>query len=172
MDGQKQEPAQEGLEPSGAEGDVQEPDYKALYEQALGERDELSKKYEDAKRHSRKWEGIAKKSDKTIDERVAALEQENADLKASAARARLVKDVAKSTGCPESAVAMLNGETEEALTEQAKALAESISPKSSGPTAPEAGVIDAPGKPTKESILSIKDAKKRKAAIAANIDLF
>lgn len=85
---------------AGTEVPEQEPDYKALYEQVVQEKDGLSRRLEDSKKHSRKWKSAAKKQSRTIDERVAALEQENADLKARAARDGLVKSVAKETGCP------------------------------------------------------------------------
>ena len=45
-------------------------------------------------------------------------------------------------------------------------------PAGGAPRVPEAGQKQKPGKPSKKDILSIKDAKERKAAIAANIDLF
>lgn len=72
-------------------------DYKALYEGAV--------------RKSHKWEKCSKdnleqlnglkesqgKPDPTIEERIAALEKENGDLKAASARAALVDSVAKAT---------------------------------------------------------------------------
>lgn len=98
------------------------PDYKALYENALKE--------------SRKWESRSKanlkeldelkaatpKTDPTVEERLSSLESENAALKASAARSALVDSVAKATGLDRSIVATLNGEDEDALTEQANAV--------------------------------------------------
>ncbi len=148
-----------------------EKDYKALYEQLKSE--------------SRKWEGRSKANekelnrlkaqanqDRTVEERLAALEAENESLKANAARAALVDSVAKATGLDRSIVAALNGADEDALTEQARAIAAQLRPKASAPAAPEAGKKEKPGKPSKKDILSIEDAKERKAAIAANIDLF
>lgn len=148
-----------------------QPDYKALYEQSLKE--------------SRKWEGRSKqhleelrslkesagKRDRTVEERLAALEDENAKLKASAARSTLVASVAKATGLDASIVSALNGADEEELTAQAQAVAALAKPVGA-PRAPEAGKKDRPGKPSKKDILAIKDPKERKAAIAANIDLF
>ncbi len=110
--------------------------------------------------------------DRTVEERLAALEAENESLKASAARSSLVEQVAKATGLSRAIVATLNGADEDALTEQAQAIAAQLRPRGGAPAAPEAGKRDKPGKPSKKDILSIKDAKERKAAIAANIDLF
>ncbi len=148
-----------------------EKDYKALYEQALAE--------------SRKWEGRSKANkreldelksqpakDRTVEERLAALEAENETLKASAARSALVDSVAKATGLDRGIVSALNGADEDALTEQAKAIAAQLKPTGGAPNVPEAGKKDKPGKPSKKDILSIKDTKERRAAIAANIDLF
>ena len=153
----------------GAEQPAQ--DYKALYEAAVAE--------------SRKWEGRSKANlkeleelkrnrpkDRTVEERLAALESENEALRASAARSALVDSVAKATGLDRSIVAALNGADEEALTGQAQAIAAQLRPRASAPAAPEAGRKERPGKPSKEDILAIENAKERKAAIAANIDLF
>ncbi len=107
-----------------------------------------------------------------MDERLSALESENAALKASAARSALVDSVAKATGLDRSIVATLNGEDEDALTEQAKAVAAITKPAGGAPMAPEAGGKPKPGKPSKKDILGIEDKKERMAAIAANIDLF
>ena len=63
------------------------------------------------------------KPDPTIEERIAALEKENGDLKAASARAKLVDSVAKATGLDRAIVATLSGADEESLTEQAEAIA-------------------------------------------------
>ena len=75
--------------------------------------------------------------------------------------------MAKVTGLDRSIVATLNGEDEDALTEQAI-----VKPAGGAPKAPEAGGKPKPGKPSKKDILGIEDKKERMAAIAANIDLF
>ena len=150
----------------------QEPDYKALYENALKE----SRKWESRSKANLKeldeLKAAATKTDPTVEERLSALESENAALKASAARSALVDSVAKATGLDRSIVATLNGEDEDALTEQAKAVAAITKPAGGAPTAPEAGGKPKPGKPSKKDILGIEDKKERMAAIAANIDLF
>lgn len=150
----------------------QDPDYKALYENALKE--------------SRKWESRSKanlkeldelkaatsKADPTVEERLSALESENASLKADAARSALVDSVAKATGLDRSIVSALSGEDEESLTEQAQAIAAIARPRGGAPAALEAGKKPHPGKPSKKDVLGIEDKKERLAAIAANIDLF
>ena len=79
----------------------------------------------EAVKESRKWEKRSKenlaqlnglkesqgKPDPTIEERIAALEKENGDLKAASARAALVDSVAKATGLDRSIVATLSGDT-------------------------------------------------------------
>lgn len=108
--------------------DGQEPDYKALYEKAQSD-------LERAKANSRKWEDRSKanadkakafdasqEKAKTVEERLAALERENADLRAARDRSALVESVAKSTGLDASIVGALNGADEDALTEQANAV--------------------------------------------------
>lgn len=148
-----------------------EQDYKALYEKAVAE--------------SRKWEGRSKANakelealkkgtaaDRTVEERLAALESENEALRASAARRALVDSVAKATGLDRSIVAALNGADEDALTGQAREIAARLKPAGGAPSAPEAGRKDKPGKPSKKDVLGIENAKERRAAIAANLDLF
>lgn len=159
--------------PTNDGADPDSTDYKALYEKALAE--------------SRKWEGRSKANkkeldelkkqpaaDRTVEERLAALEAENESLKATASRNKLVDSVAKATGLDRSIVAALNGEDEDVLTEQAQAIAAQLKPAGSNgaPKVPEAGKKQQPGKPSKKDILAIEDAKERKAAIAANIELF
>lgn len=148
------------------------PDYKALYENALKE----SRKWESRSKANLKeldeLKAAATKTDPTVEERLSALESENAALKASAARSALVDSVAKATGLDRSIVATLNGEDEDALTEQANAVAAIMKPAGGAPKVPEAGGKPKPGKPFKKDILGIEDKKERMAAIAANIDLF
>lgn len=163
----------ENVEEKGAEpaAGQEQTDYKALYEQSLKE----SRKWEDrSKRNLEELKALkesAGKPDKSVEERLAALEDENAKLKADAARSSLVQSVAKATGLDAAIVSALNGADEEELTAQAEAVAALAKP-ASAPKAPEAGKKDKPGKPSKADILAIKDPKERKAAIAANIDLF
>lgn len=164
--------AAENDETAGIDGaEPPEKDYKALYEKTLAE----SRKWESrSKANAKELEAIKSKpvAGRTVEDRLAALEAENESLKANAARTALVDNVAKATGLDRAIVAALNGADEDALTEQANAIAAQLKPKGMAPVAPEAGRKDKPGKPSKKDILSIKDAKERKAAIAANIDLF
>lgn len=162
----------EPTEPAQGGGEGQEPDYKTLYENALKE----SRKWESRSKANLKeldeLKAAAPKADPTVEERLSALESENASLKASAARSELVDSVAKATGLDRSIVATLNGEDEESLTEQAKAVAAITKPTGGAPKVPEAGGKPKPGKPSKKDVLGIEDKKERLAAIAANIDLF
>ncbi|MDD6785658.1 MAG: hypothetical protein PUD81_05330 [Eggerthellales bacterium] len=94
-------------------------------------------------KESRKWEKRSKdnlaqlyglkesqgKPDPTIEERIAALEKENSDLKAASARAALVDSVAKATGLDRAIVATLRGADEDELTEQAQAIAAIAAPE-------------------------------------------
>ena len=57
-----------------------------------------------------------------MEERLAALERENADLRAARDRSALVESVARATGLDTSIVGALNGADEDALTEQANAV--------------------------------------------------
>lgn len=118
--------------------DGEEPDYKALYEKAP----KSSRRWETRSKANLKelneLKSAAPKADPTVEERLGALESENAALKASAARSALVDSVAKATGLDRTTVAMLNGSDEDALTEQANALAaamlQSTRPRGARPT--------------------------------------
>ena len=157
---------------AGDTGEAQPKDYKALYEEAVKESRKWEKRSKDNLAQLNDLKGSQGKPDPTIEERIAALEKENGDLKAASARAALVDSVAKATGLDRAIVATLSGADEEALTEQAQAIAAIAKPKGGAPSVPEAGVKQKPGKPSKKDILGIEDKKERMAAIAANIDLF
>ena len=113
-------------------------DYKALYEAAKAE--------------SQKWERRSKKNfekaskydelvggDGSIEERIAALEADKQRLEEEKSRSQLVKAVSKATGVPESIVSNLSATDEEALTAQAKSIAENYKTPGGAPRAPEAG---------------------------------
>lgn len=113
-----------------------EPDYKALYEEA--------------KANSRKWEERAKankdKADKydeaaageeSLEARIAKLEADKAELEHQREHQAIVAKVAAEYGLSEAIVGALNGADEDALKEQAKAIAD-LKPMGA-PTAPEAG---------------------------------
>lgn len=89
--------AQGGQQPQ-EPGEAQGKDYKALYEEAVKE----SRKWEKrSKENLAQLNGLKESQDKpdpTIEERIAALEKENGDLKAASARAALVDSVAKAVG--------------------------------------------------------------------------
>lgn len=162
----------EPTEPAQGGDAGRDPDYKALYENTLKE----SRKWESRSKANLKeldeLKAAAPKADPTVEERLSALESENASLKARAARSALVDSVAKATGLDRAIVAALSGEDEESLTEQAQAIAAIARPRGGAPKVPEAGGKPKPGKPSKKDVLGIEDKKERLAAIAANIDLF
>ena len=164
------EPQQEGQQAQA--GETQGKDYKALYEEAVKESRKWEKRSKENLAQLNDLKGSKSEPDPTIEERIAALEKENGDLKAASARAALVDSVAKATGLDRAIVATLSGADEEALTEQAEAIAAIAKPRGGAPSVPEAGVKQKPGKPSKKDILGIEDKKERMAAIAANIDLF
>lgn len=168
---QAEQQAQDGQQTQ-EPGEAQEKDYKALYEEAVKESRKWEKRSKDNLEQLNALKQSQGKPDPTIEERIAALEKENDDLKAASARAALVDSVAKATGLDRAIVATLSGADEESLTEQAEAIAAITKPQGGAPHVPEAGVKQKPGKPSKEEILGIEDKKKRMAAIAANIDLF
>lgn len=125
-------------EPNAGAATDPEPDWKALYEQALADVDKW-------KTMSRKNEGKAKSNADAaeqladLSERLAAIEGENAALKASAERSALVAKVAKATGVPEQVVSALSANDEKALTEAATSIAEAFKVPGGAPPAPEAG---------------------------------
>lgn len=166
------DPQQAAADPQQAQGGSEGKDYKALYEDAVKESRKWEKRSKDNLEQLNALKQSQGKPDPTIEERIAALEKENGDLKAASARAKLVDSVAKATGLDRAIVATLSGADEESLTEQAEAIAAIAKPQGGAPRVPEAGQKQKPGKPSKKDILGIEDEKERMAAIAANIDLF
>lgn len=157
------------------EGAAQEPDYKALYEKAQADLDK-------AKESSRKWEGRSKANAekakaydesqakaKTVEERLAALEQENASLKAARDRADVVSRVAKATGLSESVVAMLNGTDEDALTQQAEGVKAAIGGTRRYPAVGDRGPATGSKPMTEDDFAKIKNPAERIRARAAAI---
>ena len=153
-----QQPQQGQTDPQQGAGDAQPKDYKALYEDAVKESRKWEKRSKDNLEQLNALKQSQGKPDPTIEERIAALEKENGDLKAASARAALVDSVAKATGLDRAIVATLSGADEDA--------------QGGAPLVPEAGIKQKPGRPSKKEILGIEDKKERMAAIAANIDLF
>ena len=166
------DPQQAAADSQQAQGGSEGKDYKALYEDAVKESRKWEKRSKDNLEQLNALKQSQGKPDPTIEERIAALEKENGDLKAASARAKLVDSVAKAPGLDRAIVATLSGADEESLTEQAEAIAAIAKPQGGAPRAPEAGKKQKPGKPSKKDILGIEDKKERMAAIAANIDLF
>ena len=73
-------------------------DYKALYEEAVRESRKWEKRSKENLAQLNDLKGSKNEPDPTIEERIAALEKENGDLKAASARAALVDSVAKAAG--------------------------------------------------------------------------
>lgn len=83
---------------AGDSAETQEKDYKALYEEAVKESRKWEKRSKENLAQLNDLKGSKDEPDPTIEERIAALEKENGDLKAASARAALVDSVAKATG--------------------------------------------------------------------------
>ena len=79
-------------------GEAQDKDYKALYEEAAKESRKWEKRSKDNLAQLNGLKESQRKPDPTIEERIAALEKENGDLKAASERAALVDSVAKAAG--------------------------------------------------------------------------
>ena len=93
-----QQPQQGQTDPQQAPDDAQLKDYKALYEEAVKESRKWEKRSKDNLAQLNDLKDSKGKPDPTIEERIAALEKENGDLKAASARAALVDSVAKAAG--------------------------------------------------------------------------
>ena len=92
------DPHQAAADPQQAQGGSEGKDYKALYEDAVKESRKWEKRSKDNLEQLNALKQSQGKPDPTIEERLAALEKENGDLKAVSVRAALVDSVAKATG--------------------------------------------------------------------------
>ena len=93
-----------------------------------------------------------------LNERLAAIEKERDELKASEEHRTLVDKVAKETGLPAEVVAMLSGDDESALKEHAGKLGELMSskqpkPRHGSPRTAQAGGRRAGDNPTAMDLL-------------------
>lgn len=135
-------------------------------------------KYRDALRQSRKWEQRAKANSKQAEhaeqsdseladmrDRVAALE---ADVKAKSVELTRSK-VSAETGIP---AALITGDDEEAMREAAKAIAEFAESRKPSGFPEDKGGAGKAAPMGKADILAIENPRERRAAIAANIDMF
>ena len=92
---------------------------------------------------------------------------EAAQLKAESERRQIIDKVSTETGVPASVLSRMVGSTEEEIRDAADAL------KVGMPAYPSvAAGNQAPPKMTKDQILAIDNERERKAAIAANLELF
>ena len=113
-------------------------DYKALYESTKAESRKWEKRSKENYEKAKKYDELTA-GEKTVEDRIAALEADKQRLESEKTRAALVKSVAKETGVPESIVSSLSATDEDALTAQAKAIAENYKVPGGAPKAPEAG---------------------------------
>lgn len=116
----------------------QEPDYKALYEAAKAESRKWERRSKRNSEKASKYDELAG-GDESIEDRIAALEADKQRLENEKTHSQLVKAVSQATGVPESIVSCLSATDEEALTAQAKAIAENYKTPGGAPNAPESG---------------------------------
>lgn len=115
------------------------PDYKAMYEDAVAQSRKWEKRSKENAEKAKRLDEIEQAS-KSVEDRLAALEAENAKLTQEKVRRQLVDKVAAETGVSRDIVASLNATDEDALTEQAQAIANAYKP-TGAPNVPEAGVF-------------------------------
>lgn len=161
------EKQQEAPENSAAENGA--PDYQAMYEQAKND-------VEKWKSNARKWEERAHENgkkldeqDKTAEQRISELAGELEKMKAEKAHDEMISSVADEIGVP---AALLKGDSEDEVREygqKLKAFVESQTPKTPNDMG---GAASGGQKMTRETIAEIKDPRKRREAIAQNIELF
>lgn len=158
-----------------AEPETSEPDYKAMYETLKGDYDSLQE-------HSRKWEKRAKASNtdnaeiknnyESEKERADRLEQELSKIKAENSRRSLIQSVATEIGVDAEILSLMTGDNVEVIRANAEKLKGSVG----NSYASQAQVKDTGEQKTvtvtKEEIMAIKDGKKRRQAIAENLELF
>lgn len=159
--------------------DAGQTDYKALYEAAQADAEKWKAQARKQESRAKSNADAAQQLDTTtaalaeISERLKAVEEERAALKAAADRAELVSKVSQATGVPQSIVSTLAANDEEGLTAAAQGIAQAYAPKGGAPNVSEAGKFaNNNGGMSKADILAIKDSRERIKAIQDNIDLF
>lgn len=146
--------AADGAPEGRGEQQAPEPDYRALYEQAVEQ--------------SRKWERRAKQAGGRVQEELDAANAELARLRAEREREEAVAAVAGSSGLPEQAVRALRGDTAEELAASASLLR---SGTSAYPLERPAGQVAA--RPlTRADIEAIEDRDARLDAMEKNAGLW
>ena len=113
-----------------------------------------------------------------LDARIAELEAANkekeaklAEYEARVSHIELVKKVARETGMPESFIAELRGDDEEALKASLERARPSVQLYPTAPAGAAGGPVKVPSM-TKDEIAKIRDPKKRLAQIEANLDQY
>lgn len=127
--------------------------------------------YEDIKLKAQKYDEAQEASKTELEkanDRVNALQAQLDSLNKEKELHSIREKVAQTYGIP---IHLLQGETEEVCSEQAKAILE-FSKKGSYPTLKDGGEVSETPKITKADILSIKNEKERLKAIQENIHLF
>ncbi len=143
--------------------ETDEPDYKALYEQAKADAERWKTQSRKNESRAKSNAGAARELDDATQQladlsaRLAAIEGENERLKAEAERAQLVAKVAASTGVPEPIVAALAATDEKSLTEAASAIAATYRVPAGAPTVPEAGMFPRGGQGKKTNAQQFGD---------------
>lgn len=130
----------------------------------------------DWKAEARKWEKRAKANEKqaqgkqSAEEELASIREELASIRSERDREKWLGEVSSETGVDAS---IIRGSTKEEMMAHAEAIAAAYKkPSAPGRQSDTRKGGGSGPKLTKQDILAIKNSKERKAAIAANIDLF
>lgn len=161
------EEQQEDQQGQDGAGEAQEPDYKALYEQAKAENERV-------KAESRKWEKRSKANldaarqaestaKKSVEDEVAGLKAQLKRMEDERAHAELVASVAKAKGVPAD---LLRGGDEDELNDFADRLAEFAKASAPGVPADKGGAPAGGQRMTAEQVRKIKSPIERVNAYA------
>lgn len=131
-------------------------DYKAMYEEALANSRKWEKRSKENAAKAKKLDEL-EASSKTVEERLAALESENARLTAEREHRILVDKVAQESGVAREIVESLNATDEETLLGQAQAIANTYKTPAGAPSMPEAGKFPREGTAPKTTAQQFAD---------------
>lgn len=123
-----------------------------------------------AARHAEEIEGLRSQLAEA-EERAKAASTEAESMRAAKARADAVAEAAKAHGVDAELLAMMAGDTAEAIGANAEALAAKMRAVPAYPVTSDSAVLAAPA-PSRESIAGIADPGERLAAIASNLHLY
>lgn len=125
--------------------EINEPDYKALYEQAKADAEKWKAQSRKNEARAKGNAGAAKSLEELtaqfqeLTEQFNSIKNENSSLKAEAERSAIVSKVAKETGVPASIVGALAATDEEGLTAAATAIADAYKTPGGAPRMSEGG---------------------------------